>query len=485
MTGQKATETWELRGYEMVVGLEVHVELATRTKLFSGSPNRFGDEPNTNIDPVSLGLPGALPVLNRQAVELAMRLGLALNCTIQRSTFARKNYFYPDMPKAYQISQYDEPISIDGWLDLPSGFRVGIERGHLEEDTGKSTHVGGTGGRIHGSGHSLIDFNRAGVPLVEIVSRPDIRTPEQAKAYVSELRLILLAVGASDAKMEEGSMRVDANVSVRLPGEELGTRCEIKNVNSVRSVGRAIEYEAQRQVGMLEAGESIRQETRHWDENDGRTHTLRSKEDADDYRYFQEPDLVVVDPDVEWIERVRAALPVLPAARRQQLAELTGQAADSEAILVVTERGQDAYVKAVADAGGDAGRALVHVKEAFAEQGDRPTVPAVDLAQLTRLEIDGQLTATQAKQVLAAIVAAGGGDAASIAAAKGFEAMDDSELESMVDDAIAAQSDAWEKFCAGEGKAMGALVGAVMKASKGQADGKAVTALLQARREAS
>ena len=485
MTGQTATETWDLRGYEMVVGLEVHVELATRTKLFSGSPNRFGDEPNTNIDPVSLGLPGALPVLNRQAVELAMRLGLALNCTIQRSTFARKNYFYPDMPKAYQISQYDEPISIDGWLDLPSGFRVGIERGHLEEDTGKSTHVGGTGGRIHGSGHSLIDFNRAGVPLVEIVSRPDIRTPEQAKAYVSELRLILLAVGASDAKMEEGSMRVDANVSVRLPGEELGTRCEIKNVNSVRSVGRAIEYEAQRQVGMLEAGESIRQETRHWDENDGRTHTLRSKEDADDYRYFQEPDLVVVDPDVEWIERVRAALPVLPAARRQQLAELTGQAADSEAILVVTERGQDAYVKAVADAGGDAGRALVHVKEAFAEQGNRPTVPATDLAQLTRLEIDGQLTATQAKQVLAAIVAAGGGDAASIAAAKGFEAMDDSELESMVDDAIAAQSDAWEKFCAGEGKAMGALVGAVMKASKGQADGKAVTALLQARREAS
>lgn len=485
MTTQTATDTWKLRSYEMVVGLEVHVELATRTKLFSGSPNRFGDEPNTNIDPVSLGLPGALPVLNRQAVELAMRLGLALNCTIQRSTFARKNYFYPDMPKAYQISQYDEPISIDGWLDLPSGFRVGIERGHLEEDTGKSTHVGGTGGRIHGSGHSLIDFNRAGVPLVEIVSRPDIRTPEQAKAYVSELRLILLAVGASDAKMEEGSMRVDANVSVRLPGEELGTRCEIKNVNSVRSVGRAIEYEAQRQVGMLEAGESIRQETRHWDENDGRTHTLRSKEDADDYRYFQEPDLVVVDPDVEWIERVRGALPVLPAARRQQLAELTGQAADSEAILVVSERGQDAYVKAVADAGGDAGRALVHVKEAFAEQGDRPTVPAADLAQLTRLEIDGQLTATQAKQVLAEIVVAGGGDAASIAAAKGFEAMDDSELESMVDDAIAAQSDAWEKFCAGEGKAMGALVGAVMKASKGQADGKAVTALLQARREAS
>jgi aspartyl-tRNA(Asn)/glutamyl-tRNA(Gln) amidotransferase subunit B len=480
-----SADTWTFRGYEMVVGLEVHVELATRTKLFSASPNRFGDEPNTNIDPVTLGLPGALPVLNRQAVELAMRLGLALDCTVQRSTFARKNYFYPDMPKAYQISQYDEPICVDGWLDLPGSIRVGIERAHLEEDTGKSTHVGGSGGRIHGSDHSLIDFNRAGVPLVEIVSRPDIRTPDQAKAYVSELRAILVAVGASDAKMEEGSMRVDANVSVRLPGAEFGTRCEIKNVNSVRSVGRAIEYEAQRQVGMLEAGESIRQETRHWDENDGRTHTLRSKEDADDYRYFQEPDLVVVDPDAEWIERVRADLPMLPAARRARLAEATGQAPDAEAILVVTDRDQDAYVLAVAEAGGDAGRALVHVKEAFAEQGDRPTVPAADLARLTRLEVDGKLTATQAKQVLAEIVANDGGDAEAIAAAKGFEAMDTGELESMVDDAIAAQPEAWAKFCAGEGKAMGALVGAVMKASKGQADGKAVTALLQARRPAS
>ena len=484
MSGTTAdADVWTLRGYELVVGLEVHVELLTRTKLFSGAPNHFGDEPNTNIDPVSLGLPGALPVLNRQAVELAMRLGLALDCTIQRSTFARKNYFYPDMPKAYQISQYDEPISIDGWLDLPGGFRVGIERGHLEEDTGKSTHIGGTGGRIHGSDHSLIDFNRAGVPLVEVVSRPDIRTPEQAKSYVSELRAILVAVGASDAKMEEGSMRVDANVSVRLAGAELGTRCEIKNVNSIRSVGRAIEYEAQRQVGMLEAGESIRQETRHWDEKDGRTHTLRSKEDADDYRYFQEPDLVVVDPDPAWIESVRSSLPVLPAARRQNLAARTGQAADAEAVLVVTERGQDQYVLDVADSGGDAGRALIHVKQAFAEMGDRPTVPAADLAKLTKMEIDGELTATQAKQVLAEIVASGGGDAAAIAASKGFEAMDDSELQAMVDEAISSQADAWAKFCAGDGKAMGALVGTVMKASRGQADGKAVTAMLNERRQ--
>jgi aspartyl-tRNA(Asn)/glutamyl-tRNA(Gln) amidotransferase subunit B len=466
----------------LVVGLVVHVELATRTTRFSASPNRFGDEPNTNIDPVTLGLPGALPVLNRKAVELAMRLGLALNCTVQRSTFARKNYFYPDMPKAYQISQYEEPINVDGWLDLPDGSRVGIERGHLEEDTGKSTHIGGSGGRIHGSDHSLIDFNRAGVPLVEIVSRPDIRTPEQAKTYVSELRAILVAVDASDAKMEEGSMRVDVNVSVRRPGDELGTRCEIKNVNSVRSVGRAIEYEARRQVALLEAGESIRQETRHWDENDGQTHTLRSKEDADDYRYFLEPDLVVLDPSDEWIEEVRASLPMLPVARRQRLAAATGQPADAEAVLVVTDRGQDAYVLAVADAGGEAGRALVHVKEAFAEEGSEPAVPMGDLATLTRMELDGALTATQAKQVLAEIVAHGGGDAQAIAADKGFEAMDTSELEAMVDRAIAEQGDAWDKFCAGENKAMGALVGAVMKASKGQADGKAVAALLNAKK---
>lgn len=481
MTAQR----WRHEGYEMVVGLEVHVELATRTKLFSGSPNRFGDEPNTNIDPVTLGLPGALPVLNEQAVELAMRLGLALECTVQRSTFARKNYFYPDMPKAYQISQYEAPINVDGHLDLPDGTRVGIERAHLEEDTGKSTHLGGAGGRIHGSDHSLIDFNRAGVPLVEIVSRPDITSPDQARAYVNELRAILVAVGASDARMEEGSMRVDANVSVRRPTEPLGTRCEIKNLNSVRSVGRAVEYEALRQIAMIDAGEVVRQETRHWDEGDGRTHTLRSKEDADDYRYFLEPDLVVLDPDPAWIERVRSSLPMLPAARRARLAEVTGQAADAEAVVTVTDRGQDEYVLAVGEAGGDPARALVHVKEAFADLGAEPVVPAADLAGLTRMELDGALTATQAKQVLAELVGTGGGDAAAIAEAMGFEAMDVSELEAMVDDAIASQPDAWEKFCAGENKAMGALVGAVMKASKGQADGKAVTALLNAKKQSS
>ena len=473
--------TWTHEGFEMVVGLEVHVELATNTKLFSASPNRFGDEPNTNIDPVTLGLPGALPVLNRRAVELAMRIGLALGCEIRPCVFARKNYFYPDMPKAYQISQYDQPLNVDGSLTLPDGTVIGVERAHLEEDTGKSTHVGGAGGRIHGSEASLIDFNRAGVPLVEIVSRPDIRSPEQARAYVAELRSILAAIGASDAKMEEGSMRVDANVSVRRPGEPFGTRCEIKNLNSVRSVGRAVDYEGRRQVDLISVGEVVRQETRHWDETDGRTHTLRTKEDADDYRYFPEPDLVPLAPSDEWIAEVRASMPPLPSARRACLAEATGQAPDAEAVSTVVDRGQDDYVHAVV-AAGDAARALIAVKEAFADEPASPRVPAEDLAVLTQMEVAGEVTSTQAKTLLAEIVAAGGGDARALAAAKGFEAMDTSELESMVDDAIAAQPDAWAKFCAGEAKAMGAIVGHIMKASKGQADGKAVSAILDARR---
>ena len=469
-------------GWELVVGLEVHVELATKTKLFSGSPNRFGDEPNTNIDPVTLGLPGALPVLNQHAVELAMRIGLALNCTVKPSTFHRKNYFYPDLSKAYQITQYDEPLNVDGFLMLPGGVRIGVERAHMEEDTGKSTHFGGAGGRIHGSDYSLIDFNRAGVPLVEIVSHPDVRTAEQARQYVNELRAILVAVGASDAKMEEGSMRCDANVSVRKYGAELGTRCEIKNVNSVRSLGKAIEYEARRQIDVLETGGTIRQETRHWDETDGRTHTLRAKVDANDYRYFLEPDLVMLAPDAEWVERVRAALPVLPAARRTNLAILAGADEDSEAIAVVVERGQDTYIEEVKNSGGDAGRALVWVQQSFAEEGNAPRLPAKDLAALTVLERDGKLTATQAKTVLGDMLEAGGGDPAAIAASKGFEALDTSVIEGFVDEGIAAQPDAWAKYCAGEEKAMGALVGTIMKLSKGKADGKVVTAILQQRR---
>ena len=469
-------------GWQLVVGLEVHVELATKTKMFSASANRFGDEPNTNIDPVTLGLPGALPVLNKHAVELAMRIGLALNCKVQPCTFHRKNYFYPDLPKAYQITQYDHPLNVDGFLMLPGDVRIGVERAHLEEDTGKSTHFGGSSGRIHGSDYSLLDYNRAGVPLVEIVSRPDIRTSEQARQYVAELRAILLAVGASDAKMEEGSMRCDVNVSVHKAGTPFGTRCEIKNVNSIRSVGRAIDYEARRQVDLIESGGTVRQETRHWDDATGRTETLRTKEDADDYRYFLEPDLVPLVPEQSWIDQVRAALPVLPAARRNALAELCGVDKDGESAFVVVERGQDDYVREVVSSGGDPRRSVIYVQQAFAEQGPTPKVPARDLAALTILERDAKVTSTQAKTLLTDLIDAGGGDVVAMAAKRWFEALYTGALEAMVDAVIAAEPGAWQKYCAGEEKALGALVGAIMKSSKGKADGKAVTAILQSKR---
>jgi aspartyl-tRNA(Asn)/glutamyl-tRNA(Gln) amidotransferase subunit B len=386
------------------------------------------------------------------------------------------------MPKDYQISQYDQPLNVDGWLELPSGTRIGIERAHLEEDTGKSTHVGGSGGRIHGSDYSLVDYNRAGVPLVEIVGRPDIRSAEQARQYVNELRAILVAIDASDAKMEEGSMRVDANVSVRRPDEPFGTRCEIKNLNSVRSLGRAIEYEARRQIALLADGEVVRQETRHWDETDGRTHTLRTKEDADDYRYFPEPDLVPLAPDAAWVEEIRAGLPPLPAERRVALAAAAGMAPASEAVALVVDRGRDRLALDAIAAGGDPGRVLVHLEHNLPPDGPDPVRPAA-LAALTVLEKAGELTPTQAKQVLGDLVEAGGdGDPAAIAAERGFQAMAKDDLLDAIDAAIAAQPSAWEKYRAGEEKAAGALVGAVMKATKGQADGKAVTALLRSRR---
>ena len=313
-------------GWEMVVGLEVHVELSTVTKLFCGCANRFGDEPNTNVCPVCLGLPGSLPVVNSAAVDFALRLGRALGCETGRSVFARKHYFYPDMPKDYQISQYDRPANIGGGISLPDGWEVGIERAHIEEDTGKTTHIGGTG-RIHGAAYSLVDYNRAGVPLVEIVSRPQIHTSAHAKAFVRELRAILLAVGVSDARMEEGSMRVDANVSVRPVGSgELRTRCEVKNVSSVRSLGRAVVHEALRHIGLWSAGSSPLQQTRHWHEDAGRTTEGRSKEEAEDYRYFPDPDLVPLEPSAARVAAVDAALPPLPAARREALIAIGGGA---------------------------------------------------------------------------------------------------------------------------------------------------------------
>jgi aspartyl-tRNA(Asn)/glutamyl-tRNA(Gln) amidotransferase subunit B len=471
----RTVRTTDAGTWELVVGLEVHVELATATKIFCGCRNQFGDEPNTNVCPVCLGLPGSLPVLNRQAVELAMRIGLALNCTVRPSIFHRKNYFYPDMPKDYQVSQYDLPINADGHLELPDGTRIGIERAHLEEDTGKSTHVGG-GGRIHDAGYSLVDYNRAGVPLVEIVSRPDIHSAEHARAYVNELRAILVAIGASDAKMEEGSMRVDANVSVNRPGDPWGKRCEIKNLNSTRSLGRAIEYEMRRQIDLLESGERVVQETRHWNEDDGRTHTLRSKEEAFDYRYFPEPDLVPVAPDAAWQEQVRAALPVLPAERRARLVERVGATAETAAIVV--ERDLDALVLDAVEAGGAPTRLLVHAENNLADGTGH--LAAGTFAALTVMEADGALTATQAKAVLQELVA-NGGEPAAIAAARGFEAMDDSALVAIVDELIAANPEPFQRFKEGDGKVTGFFVGQVMKATQGKADGKIVTRLLQER----
>jgi aspartyl-tRNA(Asn)/glutamyl-tRNA(Gln) amidotransferase subunit B len=470
--------------WEVVIGLEVHCELATATKLFCGCPNRFGSEPNTNVCPVCLGLPGSLPVLNARAVEYALRLGRALGCTVERGVFARKNYFYPDMPKDYQVSQFDLPTNVDGVLELPDGERVGIERAHIEEDTGKNTHVGG-GGRIHDAGHSLIDYNRAGVPLVEIVGRPDLRAAESAKAYIDELRAILLATGASDARMEEGSLRVDANVSVRPLGTtELGTRCEIKNLNSTRSLGRAIEYEARRQVDLLESGERIRQETRHWDEEGGRTRPGRSKEEAEDYRYFPEPDLVPLEPTAEQVAAIDADMPLLPAQRRSRLAGVAGVAPGDVALHVA--RGLDDLAVAAIEAGGDTGRVLTHVEHDLAVEGAEALDPA-HLAALTRMEATGELTATQGKQVLAEMVTSGQ-DPAAIAAARGFEAMGASALEAAIDEVIAASPDDWQEFATTDdpkkvGKLTGFFVGQVMKATRGQADGKAVTASLQRRRQ--
>jgi aspartyl-tRNA(Asn)/glutamyl-tRNA(Gln) amidotransferase subunit B len=374
-------------GWEMVIGLEVHCELHTNTKLFCSCANRFGDEPNANTCPTCLGLPGSLPVVNERAVELAMRLGRALACEVKRSVFARKNYFYPDQPKDYQVSQYDLPTNEHGHLDLPSGLRVGITRAHIEEDTGKLNHVGG-GGRIHDAGHSLVDYNRSGVPLVEIVSEADMRTSEQAKEYVAELRSILLATGVSDAKMEEGSMRVDANVSVHRVGEPWGTRCEIKNLNSLRSLGRAIDHEALRQIDLIEAGEVVHQQTRHWDEATGRTGLLRSKEDADDYRYFPEPDLVPLEPTADDIARIDAALPRLPAARRAALAARAGVDHTADAVAIAVQRGLDDLALEAIEAGADPGRVLTHVEHNLAVDGAE-SLSADHLAALVSMATGG------------------------------------------------------------------------------------------------
>src|SRR5918999_236587 len=472
--------------YETTIGLEIHVELATASKMFCGCEVSFGGEPNTRTCPVCLGLPGSLPVANAKAVEYTIRIGLALNCEIaEHCVFHRKNYFYPDMPKNYQISQYDMPLCFGGFVDI-EGNRVGITRVHLEEDTGKSIHIGGSG-RIADSDYSLEDFNRAGTPLVEIVSEPDIRSADEARKFVSELRLLLESLGVSDVRMEEGSMRVDANVSVRRVGESAhGTKIEVKNMNSIRSVGRALAFEEERQRRALEAGEMLLQETRHFDEKTGRTSSLRTKEYAFDYRYFPEPDLVPLEPPRAWIEELRASLPELPAERRDRFARDYGLGAADIKVLTGSKSTADWFESAARAYDGDAKKVVNWIiadlfgllTEAGIELSDSKVAPR-QLAQLVRMIDSGVISGKQAKLVLGDMFASGD-DPEDVVAARGLEQVsDEASIAAIVDEVIADQKEAADKVRAGNAGTIGFLVGQVMRRTNGQANPKLVNEVLR------
>jgi aspartyl-tRNA(Asn)/glutamyl-tRNA(Gln) amidotransferase subunit B len=471
--------------YDPVLGIEVHVELGTDTKMFDGAPNIFAAEPNTAITPVSLGLPGTLPVLNERAVEYAIKIGLALNCEIAESCrFARKQYFYPDLTKNFQTSQYDEPIAHHGHLDveLEDGeiFRVEIERAHMEEDAGKTTHIGGTTGRIQGATYSLVDYNRAGVPLVEIVTQPiegaGARAPEVAAAYVRTLRDIFRALDVSEARMERGNVRADVNVSLRPSADApLGTRSETKNVNSFRSIERTVRYEISRHAGVLDAGESVVQETRHFHEEDGSTSSGRVKSDAEDYRYFPEPDLVPVEPSREWVEQLRAGLPELPAARRRRLLEEWGFS-DLEMRDVINAGALDVIEQTVvAGAGAQAARKwwMGELARTAREQEVELEDLAVTPAQIAELQglVDGKKINDKIARKVLGKVLDGGGDPAAIVEKEGLAVVsDDSVLTGAVDQAIADNPDVVAKIQGGKVQAIGALIGPIMKATRGQAD---------------
>ncbi|MGW0246943.1 Asp-tRNA(Asn)/Glu-tRNA(Gln) amidotransferase subunit GatB [Nocardia goodfellowii] len=484
-----------LARYEPVLGMEVHVELSTATKMFCGCPTEFGAEPNTQVCPVCLGLPGSLPVVNEKAVESAIRIGLALNCSITPwGRFARKNYFYPDQPKNYQISQYDEPICGNGHLDVllddGSTFRVEIERAHMEEDTGKSLHVGGATGRIHGASHSLLDYNRAGVPLIEIVTKPITgagdRAPEVARAYVTALREVLKSLGVSDVKMEQGSLRCDANVSLMPIGaKEFGTRTETKNVNSLRSVEVAVRYEMRRQAAVLANGGTILQETRHFHETDGSTSPGRVKETSEDYRYFPEPDLEPVAPDAEWIESLRGTIPEYPWLRRARLQAEWGLS--PEVFRDLVNVGALDLIIATVDEGAsvDAARAwwgnslAATAKEREVSLAELPITPG-QVAEVIKLVEAKTINSKVAKQVVD-LVLAGEGAPAQIVEAKGLGMVsDDSALQTEVEKALAANPDIADKIRSGKVQAAGKIVGDVMKATRGQADAARVRELVLA-----
>jgi len=482
--------------YDPVLGLEVHVELNTESKMFCSCSTVFGGEPNTQTCPVCLALPGALPVVNARAIESTIKIGLALNCQIAPySRFARKNYFYPDMPKNFQISQYDEPICFDGYVDVEidtdeglKEFRIEVERVHMEEDTGKSLHVGGATGRIHGADYSLLDYNRAGIPLVEIVTKIVPGTgkyaPEVARAYVAELRDILRGLGVSDVKMEQGSLRCDANVSLKLMGSDvLGTRSETKNVNSLRSVERAIRGEMIRHAELLDAGAKVKQETRHFQEDTSLTRSGRSKEQAEDYRYFPEPDLVPVAPDAAWIEELRKALPERPSLRRKRLKQ-EWNVPDKEMAAMVNADVLD-IVEATVVLGADPTKArswwLGEISRIANDKEVSVTELAItpaDVAEIVALVNKGELTDKLARQVVEGVVA-GEGTPAEVVAKRGIKVVnDDGALMAAIEKVCSEQPDTAQKVRDGHIPAAGALIGAVMKETKGQADAARVRELL-------
>jgi len=482
--------------FDPVMGLEVHVELNTNSKMFCGCATGFGAPANTQVCPVCLGLPGALPVVNKKAIEGAIRIGLALNCEIaQWCRFARKNYFYPDMPKNFQTSQYDEPIAFNGFLDVPVEtdegiqiFRVEIERAHMEEDTGKTSHQGGATGRIHGADYSIVDYNRAGIPLIEVVTKPITGAgkyaPAVARAYVNMLRDLLRALGVSDVRMDQGSLRCDANVSLRPSADApLGTRTETKNVNSLRSIEKAIRFEMQRQAVVLAAGGTITQETRHWHEDTNLTTSGRSKSDAEDYRYFPEPDLVPIAPARQWVEELRATLPEPPTVRRARLQEAWG-VNDTEMDSIINAGALDLVVATIAAGADDAsarkwwlGELSRTANDQGVELSDLAISPA-DIVAVETLIAAGTINDKLAREVIAGVLA-GEGSPDQVVETRGLGIVsDDSSLLAAIEEAIAAAPDIAEKIRSGKVQAAGAIVGAVMKSTRGQADAAKVRSLL-------